>query len=570
MKNKYLKIFIMLVVILVGLGITNVVHANTISQIDMDIYVNQNGDATVTETWKCKTNKGTEVYHPYYNLGKSKIRNLTVSEGNTKYSTLDSWSTSGNLSSKAYKCGINKISNGVELCWGISTYGTHVYTAKYTISNFVSELQDSQMIYWTLIPYEFSNSIGKAKIKIYTDKAIPNNIDVWGYGNYGGLCYVSDGAIHMESNGRLSTSEYMTILAKFPEGTFNCSNKINYNFNHYYTMAEEGTTKYKENTKTKKTSIGKMIVNILNIIKEFLPMIVLIIVVGSSMEVKKGQFKKKLSKKKGYYREIPLNGNIFRAYYIGYTYGIIKNKTDLLGTLILKWIKEEKVEIKKIEKNTLLGTKEEFAIKLNIVESEIQNSLERNLYKMIYIASKDGVLEKNELKKWCKDNYSKILKWFDKVINEQEEILKKEGMITETKKTFKTKLEPAEELTMQAENIKNLKNFLLEYTMIQEKLAIEVVLLEDYLIYAQLLGIAKEVTKEFEDLYPEVIEQTHYMSYSDVMWINYCSNKGISAARSAESAARNYSSGGGGFSSGGGGGGSFGGGGGRRRLPLKL
>ena len=65
MKNKYLKIFIMLVVILVGLGITNVVHANTISEIDMDIYVNQNGDATVTETWKCKTNKGTEVYHPY-------------------------------------------------------------------------------------------------------------------------------------------------------------------------------------------------------------------------------------------------------------------------------------------------------------------------------------------------------------------------------------------------------------------------------------------------------------------------------------------------------------------------
>lgn len=299
-------------------------------------------------------------------------------------------------------------------------------------------------------------------------------------------------------------------------------------------------------------------------------MIVLIIVVGSSMNVKKGQFKKKLSKQKGYYRDIPLNGNIFRAYYIGYTYGIIKNKTDLLGALILKWIKEEKAEIKKIEKNTLLGTKEEFAIKLNIVESEIQNSLERNLYKMIYIASKDGVLEKNELKKWCKDNYSKILKWFDKVIDEQEEILKKEGMITETKKTFKTKLEPAEELTMQAENIKNLKNFLLEYTMIQEKLAIEVVLLEDYLIYAQLLGIAKEVTKEFEDLYPEVIEQTHYMSYSDVMWINYCSNKGISAARSAESAARNYSSGGGGFSSGGGGGGSFGGGGGRRRLPLKL
>ena len=41
--------------------------------------------------------------------------------------------------------------------------------------------------------------IGKAKIKIHTDFNIPNTIDVWGYGNYGGLAYVSEGSINMES-----------------------------------------------------------------------------------------------------------------------------------------------------------------------------------------------------------------------------------------------------------------------------------------------------------------------------------------------------------------------------------
>jgi hypothetical protein len=163
----------------------------------MDIYVDANGDAYVTETWNCIVSEGTEVYHPYYNLGNSKIKDLTVSEGNVKYKTLSKWKTSGTLESKANKCGINKISDGVELCWGISGYGSHTYTAKYTITNFVSATTDAQMIYWTLIPHKFSTSIGQVYIKIYTDFNIEDTIDVWGYGNYGGTAYVYDGYIEM-------------------------------------------------------------------------------------------------------------------------------------------------------------------------------------------------------------------------------------------------------------------------------------------------------------------------------------------------------------------------------------
>lgn len=94
------------------------VNANSISSISMDIYVDNNGNAKITETWNCKATAGTEIYHPYYNLGNSKIINFSVSEGNTKYTTMSSWNTSASFKSKAYKCGINYISNGIELCWG--------------------------------------------------------------------------------------------------------------------------------------------------------------------------------------------------------------------------------------------------------------------------------------------------------------------------------------------------------------------------------------------------------------------------------------------------------------------
>lgn len=112
-------IFIFAIIVV---GLSQKVDANSISKISMDIYIEKNGDAKVTETWNCNVDRGTEVYHPYYNLGNSKIQNLRVKEKGKYYQTLSSWRTSGSLSEKANKCGINKISDGVELCWGMGEY----------------------------------------------------------------------------------------------------------------------------------------------------------------------------------------------------------------------------------------------------------------------------------------------------------------------------------------------------------------------------------------------------------------------------------------------------------------
>ena len=82
------------------------------------------------------------------------------------------------------------------------------------------------------------------------------------------------------------------------------------------------------------------------------------------------------------------------------------------------------------------------------------------------------------------------------------------------------------------------------------------------MIFAQLMGIAKEVAKNFKDVYPDIIEQSHFNDYDNISFVNHCMSHGYSAAQNGMYRASSYSSGGGGFSSGGGGGGSFGGGGG--------
>ena len=196
--KKILRIFLIMIFLITIFSIFQVVEANSIQKISMDIYVDSNGDAHITEIWECKTTEGTEVYHPYYNLGDSTIKDLTVSEGGKQYTTLLYWDTEGTLSNKAYKCGLIRKSDGIEICWGMNSHGVHSYEVKYTITKFVSELTDSQMIYWTLIPYEFSSKINSAYIKIYTDFNIEDTIDVWGYGNYGGTAYVYDGYIEMQ------------------------------------------------------------------------------------------------------------------------------------------------------------------------------------------------------------------------------------------------------------------------------------------------------------------------------------------------------------------------------------
>ena len=93
--KKTLKVFFVMLFAFIIFSIGKSVSANSINKISMDVYVDSNGDAQVTEVWNCSASQGTEVYHPYYNLGNSKITNLTVSEGDSSYETLSSWNTSG-------------------------------------------------------------------------------------------------------------------------------------------------------------------------------------------------------------------------------------------------------------------------------------------------------------------------------------------------------------------------------------------------------------------------------------------------------------------------------------------
>lgn len=510
----------------------------------MDVYIDKNGNANITEVWDYTVNDGTENYHSYKNIGNSKFTDFTVKDETKTYTTLSSWNVNASFNNKAYKCGINKVSDGVELCWGISSYGKHTYTLSYTITNFVSELKDSQMVYWELIPS--GNSKGKAYIKIYSDFDYTSDTPVWGYGNYGGTCYVYDGYIEMESDGKLNSNEYMTILVQFPSGTFNTSNVLNHDFEYYHNMAEEGTTHYSNNSSTKISSFFSILSYVFFFIAFCAVIVGLKKVPIETHNLYFGSTGNKVPKDVPLFRDIPCNGDIFRAYFIAYNYNLMKKKTDFLGAILLKWLKENKIQIEKKEVGKILK-KEDTCIILD-KSSTFENKLEESLHSMFYMASKDGILESREFEKWCSRNYSSILNWFDRVLDYERDILLKEKKITleevTSLKFFKShKYVVDSSLMEEAKEIKGLKKFLEEFTLIDKREAIEVTLFEEYLMFAQVLGIAKKVATQFKKLYPEIIENYNY-DYNDIFLIYAISNSGISKATTAKTRAESYSSGG--------------------------
>ena len=572
--KKSLKVLVFMFLFMIGIN----VKAESIDKITMDVYVDEYGDAHVTEVWEANPSEKTEYYHAYYNIGDSKIEDFTVEDEDEEYTYID-WDINGSLNDKAYHYGFNYANNGIELCFGKSSYGTHKYTLTYTIKGFVYNTNDDkQVIYWTLL-----NKINPAPrevfITIKADEKFDHDLPVWGYGNKGGYAFIGDETrlediddkVHdgevVLYNDHLKNTDYMTVLVKFDDKIFNTSYDLDKSFDEVMEMAEEGADHSNGEIGFFDKIIG-IFVMIFNALVWFF--IIFGITKAASSEANKcgtrqldfGEEGRKLPKDVNMFRELPCGKDLYKAYWLAMAFNLVKKKTDFLGAILLKWVKDKKVEIQSKEKGMIFKKEDTVIVfKENIT---FDTTFEEDLYKYMYEASKDGILESKEFEKWCSSHYSKILGWFDKVLDDETEKLTNEGkLIKTTKTTLKIFTSVVYQITPQiredAIKMKGLKEFFNEFENMKDKEAIEVNLWEEYLMYAQIFGVAEKVAKQFKELYPDLITD---QTYNSMIFVNTISTSGMASASTARSRAQSYSSGGGGFSSGGGGGGSFGGGGG--------
>lgn len=544
------KIIFLIVTFLFSVSIVSA--KNNIYNIDIKVYLDEDGNADIEEIWNVKGSDGTEWYKVLNNMGNMELSNYKVyMDGNLL--NYKEWDVNESLSEKKGYYGINKTYDSLELCFGKYDYNKHTFKLEYELSNFIFNTDDAQVIYYNFIDKLSNVNFDSFTLEISSFYEFPDTLDVWGYG-YKGYAYVYDGKIYMSNESDMD-GNYTVLLAKFPLNTFNTTNKTKYDtFDEVYNMAEQGTFDYDYSN----NSFGffNFIFGILNFLMFFLPFIIVFLIARGTLY---GYKDNKVINKKNteFFRDIPCNKDIYYANALANLNKWSKSSASILGAILLKWIREDKVQILK-EKSTKIILKKE--VQLDIKE-------EQELYDMMYKASVDGILESKELERWAKNNYSKYLNLFDKIKNNKIKELRDQGHIYKrtNRKECKYKNVMDDVLYEDSKKLYGLKLFLEEFSAINTKEAIEVKLWDEYLMFAYIFGIADKVAKQFKNLYPEYIENLDNIDFDTIIFLNVISTRSVSAASTARSRAQSYSSGGGGFSSGGGGGGSFGGGGGGSR-----
>ena len=535
------------------------VSANTIYKMNIDVYLNQDGSADITEVWDVDGSDGTEWYKVMNNLGNMELSSFVVSMDGVDLDSKD-WDVSESLSEKRGYYGINYTSDGMELCFGKYDYDRHIFTLNYTLSNFIINTNDSQIITYKFIDKLSSVDFRDFSISISGYYNFPDTLDVWGYG-YKGYAYVSSGMIEMsnEENSDMNDN-YVVLLARFPLGTFNTMNTVDgyTDFDTVYNMAEDGAFDYDYD----KTSLWETIFAFIGCIGG---VVIVAIPIYHSYYNSYGYVgnKKIDAKNLPMFRDIPCNKDIYYANTLIKLNNFDYNEGNIFGAIILKWVRNDKVVF--TNKEVGIFNKETSVIDLTL-NPVFDNELEKKLFDMMYEASKDGYLETKEFERWCKKNYSEFLNLFKKIENNIISDLKSKGMIYIRRNKEECKFKNVMNDTIYNDSVKlyGLKKYLKEFSNMNTKEVIEVRLWDEYLMFAYLFGIADKVLKQLKNMYPEFISQMEEqnINYDTLMFVNHISTRGVSAARSA---AESYSSGGGGFSSGGGGGGSFGGGGGGSR-----
>ena len=534
------------------------VNADSIYSIDMKIDIQKDGTANITEVWNVKASGGSEWYKQIKNMGNSSLSNFTVTM-DAEQLVFKNWDVNESMKEKAGYYGINDIYDGIELCFGKSDKKKHTFVLNYTLSNYIFNTSDSQVLYWTLLP---EATLDDFSVEITSYYQFSDKLDVWGYG-YKGYAYVENGKIKMSNEGKLKNN-YVTLLVKFPLNTFDTVNEYRQfnNFNDVYNLAEAGTFDYDYDIYKDTFDVFDFIAIIFEIIITFIP-ILIVTIIGVKAALPKYGYKdnKQIDKKNiPMFREIPCNKDIYYANTLIKLNSFDYKESNILGAIILKWVKTNKIRFE----NTKTGifNKETSVIDLTL-NPTFDDNLEKELFDMMYQASNDGKLEAKEFERWAKNNYSKFFDLFKKIENKEIEKLKQIGEIRPriTKEECKRKNVMSDKIYDDSVKLYGLKLYLQEFSRIDTREVMEVHLWDEYLMFAYLFGIADKVAKQMKNMYPEIWEQNPTMDYDTVIFVNNVSTRTVNAASSARSAAESYSSGGGGFSSGGGGGGSFGGGG---------
>lgn len=547
--------------------------AQEIRDIETTVNLFRNGNAQVIQKWDMTVTEGTEWYIPIDNPGKSYIHGLQVFENGQEYANDGrKWDSNRSREAKTRRCGIVEKGGGdIEICWGQGDYGDHVYTVTYIIDNLVQSYPECDGFHWHFLNDEWYAKPKHVSITLrngtdadpwFWESPDSCNVRFWGFGLKGDSGLTPDGEIRFESTEPLQYRSFFSALVQFDKGLFQPEKEGDGTFEELKQEAMEGS----DYGDKEETFIDKLIRWIGVLIFIGIPVLGVLggiwyLLVRLYRRITGKRYRKEVfgkSKIDAWNRDVPLGCNPSAMYSLiqeGDYFRQDKKSAfpNVVSAYFLKWIQEGLVRVEKLPDS-------DKRVNLRFVKGldgiDFDDKVEKMIYDGAVKASGDNLLEADEFKKWSYKNDREVASWPNEAIFDGRAIWKAASK---------------EERCRAIE----FKNFLSDFTLIGERSAPEVGVWKKYMVMAASLGIADKVAKNFEKLFPKMMEEyareanmldpttTYYVLNS----IGRHSNAMMSSAlkrqaerEAARAAAQRRSGGGGGSISFGGGGGGFGGG----------
>lgn len=564
MKKRTLAIGLSVLLLCFAFPLT--AAAESVDAVKIDVVLDEVGAAHVTEVWQIDATQGTEWYLNKDNMGDMEILDFTVSdETGQEYIDEGAWDVDRTREEKAGKYGIVETEDGYELCWGLGDYGERTYTISYIMTNFAKSYTDYDGFNIRFINDKTSSAPAKVDLRIHAPQELtPDNTGVWAFG-FDGEIYAEDGAVHAWTNEPLQQENHVTVMVRLDQGILAPTSRVNRPFSDLEEQAKEGSEYKKE---------SPLWIPVLILLGLCGLAALIVIVIKRSGDRFMG-LERVRSKDVEYCREIPCAGNLPACYALLKGTGMAKTDGAIIGAYLLRWSYQNLAQIKQAEKASDSGKRSEKQPSI-VLKADVESLVgsERSLYEMLRKASGgDRILQEKELYKWSEKHYKKVDAWLEELNAEGRRKLRETGDIAWQKTKWFWGLIRSDETVLtqqgklQVRQLLGFQKYLKDFTIVNERKAVEVELWDEYLVFAVLFGIADEVAKEFKALYPSRFESQGDLSYdtgNDLFWtmmmvqnMSHAASRGTRAGRTMEQL---EGGGGGGFSSMGGGGGFSGGG----------
>ncbi len=611
------------------------------NRLHYDVTLNENGSMEVIETWDIHVSDTNTLFKDF-KLDKTKFSDITnvsvteVSPSNIEYEQI--YEEQFHVSPQCFYAKIlDEDPNTFEIAWNVgfdNSSGDKTYSISYKIKDAVKVYNDCTELYWMFL--DNSNTISAKKVTgtVKLPKAVDDieKLRVWGHGQYNAnIEKASNDTVKFECNNFLDNT-MLEIRIVTEENIYSrVNNKVNTNYLDTI-LTEEGKWAEEANNYRKKAKSINIVIFLISVV---LALFFIVKYLKYAQEGKEIDFKyRRNNSGLKYFREIPneKNATPSRAAYLYY---FMKSNSyissyipQLFSATMLDLALKGYIEFERIDEK-------DFSIIIknkSVVELEPD---ERVFFNIILRAAKsDNYITTKQLTNYTKIFYEQlhnelssiesIVRLYHESENNIDEERKKVNSYWNKKTViwwivffciscillpvffsggFEYGLIPllilifgpvvlaikclrnssrisilSDKGAEECLQWKALKNYMTDFSLLNEKQVPDLGLWEKFLVYATAFGISKQVIKQLKIVYPEINNPDYYRNrdYSYIYFmgdnrfndnfihsLDRAMSQAIRSSQNAYDAAHSSSSSG----SGGGGGFSGGGGGGRRWWP---